>query len=493
MLEHSIVLLIITPLVGAYLIPLLGLWRERLSYPVAIAAVLLSAFFTFGLTGSVLTRGTIRYAVGGWPPPYGIELAADPLSAFMCLTISLISLLAVIYSKSYIEKELPGGKTTSYYTLLLLLIGGMLGAVVTGDLFNLFVLTEIFSISAYALVSIAERRGSFIASYRYLILAAIGTSLILLGTGYLYIITGTLNMADLALRLPTLDDPWVVFGAIAFFVVGFGIKTALFPLHAWLPNAYAVAPAPVSAIFSALVAKVGAYSLIRVLFTIFGVQLITGPIPVAAALTWVAAATILMGSLYAISQTDIKKMLAYSSVANTGYVLLGAGLAVELGMTGGILHILNHALATGCLFFCAGAVLYKTGIHRIEDFRGLGSKMPLTMAAFTLAAVSQVGIPPTAGFVSKFYLSLGALEAGEWIFIIVISLGSLMSALFYLRVIKLIYFGGDKLKEKAQMDELPPGMIIPIMILALGCVVLGIFVGLPLSMVESAVKLLLGM
>jgi multicomponent Na+:H+ antiporter subunit D len=409
----------------------------------------------------------------------------------MCLIISLLSLLAVIYSQKYTERELPGGKTTSYYTLILLLIGGMLGVVVTGDLFNLFVMTEIFSVAAYALVPMGDRRGSLIASYRYLILASIGTSLILLATGYLYTITGTLNMADLSARLPAFYDSWVVFGALAFLLVGFGVKAALFPLHTWLPDAYAIAPAPVTVILSALVSKVGAYSLIRVLFTIFEIDFVTRLIPVAPALTWVAAVTILVGSTFAISQTDINRMLAYSSMAHVGYVVLGIGLAVEMGMTGGILHIFNHALATGCLFFCAGAVIYKTGVRRIEDFRGLGGKMPLTMAAFTLAAASKVGIPPTAGFVSKFYLVLGALEAGGWIFVIVILLGSLISAVFYLRVINLLYFGGHE--GKVQRDELPLTMLIPMIILALGCTAFGIFVGIPLSVVEPAVRLLSGM
>ncbi len=507
-MDHAPILVVIAPFVGAYLIPLLGLWKEKLCYPVATVAALLSAFFSFWLTASVLELGTIRYYVGGWEPPWGIELVVDPLSAFMCLTISLVSLFAVIYSKNYIGRELPGGKTTSYYTLILLLIGGMLGAVVTGDLFNLFVLTEIFSVAAYALVCIGRKRGSLIASYRYLILASIGTSLILLGTGYLYVVTGTLNMADLAARLPALYDSWVVIGAMAFLVVGFGIKTALFPLHTWLPDAHSIAPAPISVILSALVIKVGAYSIIRVLFSIFGVEFITGPIPIASVLTWVAAVGILMGSLFAISQTDIKRMLAYSSVAHIGYVVMGVGLAMEIGMTGGILHIFNHALAKGCLFFCAGAVIYQTGIRSIDDFRGLGSKMPVTMAAFTLAAASMVGIPPTAGFMSKLYLALGTLEAGAWVFLIVILVGSFLTAVFYLRVINLIYFGESRVKSQESrvgvgdsrlqtpdsrlFREVPLTMLIPIIILALGCTLFGIFVFIPLSVVEPAVKLLLG-
>jgi multicomponent Na+:H+ antiporter subunit D len=515
-IDHSPILVVVIPFVGAYLIPLLGLWRkrERLCYLVSVVATLLSLLFSTSLVGSALTSGTIRYYVGGWEPPYGIELVVDPLSAFMCLIISLLSLFVVVYSRNYIEKELPKGKAISYYTLLLLLIGGMFGAVVTGDLFNLFVSTEIFSIAAYALVAIAGKKGAFIASYRYLILASIGTSLILLGTGYLYIITGTLNMADLSDKLPALYNSWVVFGALAFLLVGFCIKTALFPLHTWLAEAYSNTPAPIVVIFSALVSKVGAFSLIRVLFTIFQIEFVTGPIPVTQALAWVAAATVLIGSMFALSQTNLTLMLAYSSMAHVGYVVLGIGLGVEMGMTGGILHIFNHALATGCLFFCAGAVLYKSGIRRIDDLRGLAGRMPLTAAAFTLAAASKVGIPPTAGFVSKFYLIMGALEARRWPFIIVILASSLISAVFYLRVINLIYF--NRHEEKSQTNnifinppaslppftkgdkwglkrEIPLAMLIPTIILSLGCAIFGILARVPLLVVRPAVRLLLGM
>ncbi|HAI22011.1 MAG TPA: hypothetical protein DCM14_08990 [Clostridiales bacterium UBA8153] len=491
-MENAPILVVMAPFIGAYLIPLLGLWWERYCYWVAAAATGLSVLFSLTLVGSVLAQGTIYYTVGGWEPPWGIELVVDPLSAFMCLVVSLVSLLAGAYSRSYIKKELPEGKATSYYTMMLLLTGGLLGVSVTGDLFNLFVMTEIFSVAAYALVPMMGRKGSFLASYRYLILASIGTSLLLLGTGYLYMVTGTLNMADLAARLPVAYayHPWVVLAALAFFLVAFGVKSALFPLHAWLPDVYTVAPAPV-AVLSTLVTKVGAYSLIRVLFSVFGMPLITGAIPVAPALSWMAAAAILAGSVVALQQSDIMRMLAYSSVAHIGYVMLGIGLAVQLGLTGGILHILSHALAKGCLFLCAGAVMYRAGIRRIDDFRGLGYRMPLTMAAFTLAAASIAGIPPTVGFMSKFYLALGAMETGSWVLVAVIVAGSLLTALVYLRVILLMYFGA---REGPQLKEEPPlGMLVPIVTLALACAVLGIFVRVPLSLVGPGVRVLLGM
>ncbi len=492
MIEHLPILVVMVPLIAAYLMPALGLWRKGLCHPLATASTFISFCISLVLTKYVMTYGTISYHLGGWEPPWGIELVVDYFSAFMCVTITFISLLAVIYSKNYVDKELPKGKTTSYYTLLMLLIGGMLGVVVTGDMFNLFIFTEIMSVAAYALVAISKKKESFIASYKYLLLGAIGTSFILLGTGYLYIITGTLNMADLSIRLQPWYGSYVVLAALAFFMVGFGIKTALFPLHTWLPDAHSIAPSPISVILSALVIKVGAYSIIRVSFTIFQPEFVTEVMPIMSVLTWVAAAAILIGSLFAISQTDIKRMLAYSSVAHIGYVILGVGLATEMGTTGGILHIFNHAMAKGALFFCAGAIIYKTGLRNIHDLAGLGDKMPITAAAFALAAVSMIGLPPTAGFFSKFYLCLGALEAGAWTFAIVILLASFLTAVFYFRVINLIYFGEHKQEEHVEVDEVPPSMLVPIVILALGCIIFGIFVGIPLSVVGPAVELLLG-
>ena len=489
---HFPILVVMVPLMAAYLMPVLGLWRRRLCYPLATVSIFISFCISLVLVRSVMASGTISYHLGGWTPPWGIELVVDYLSAFMCITITFISLLTVVYSENYINKELPTGKTTLYYTLLMLVIGGMLGVVVTGDLFNLFVFTEVFSIAAYALVAIAGKREAFIASFRYLLMGAIGTSLVLLGISYLYAITGTLNMVDLSVRL----QPWygssIVSAALAFLIVGFSIKTALFPLHTWLPDAHSIALSPISVMLSALVIKVGAYAIIRTLFTVFQPGFITEVVPVAPVLTWLAAAAILIGSLFAISQTDLKRMLAYSSVAHIGYVVLGIALATEMGMTGGILHIFNHAMAKGCLFLCAGAIIYKTGLRNISDLTGLGVRMPITAAAFALSALSMMGIPPTAGFFSKWFLCMGAIEAGGWIFAIVILLGSLLTAVYYFRVLYVIYFGEHKHVEQVGTDEVPPGMLVPIAILALGCILFGIFVGIPLSVVEPAVRVLLG-
>lgn len=494
--EHYSILVVMIPLTAAYLMPVIGLWRSSFCYHIAVVSSVIAFCLSLALTRHVLSYGTISHHLGGWAPPWGIELVVDYLSAFMCITITAISLLAVVYSKNYIKKELPERKISIYYTLLMITIGGMLGVVVTGDMFNLFVFTEIFSIPAYALVAVAGKKESYIASFRYFFLGAIGASFILLGTAYLYIITGTLNMADLSTRLPEWYGSYVVFAGIAFLIVGYAIKAALFPLHVWLPDAHSIAPSPISVILSALVIKVGAYAIIRILFTVFQPEFVLDVLPIAAALTWLGAFAILFGSVFAISQIDIKRMLAYSSVAHIGLVILGIGLGTEAGMTGGLLHIFNHALAKACLFFCAGAIIYKTHLRNMNEMAGIGERMPITSAALVLSAVSMIGLPPTAGFISKFYLCRGALDAGMWIFILVILTGSLLTAVFYFRLINIIYFKKSRSAEerKTGMDEAPLSMLIPIVILAVACIFFGLFSGLPgmpLDVVEEASKLLL--
>lgn len=493
--SHLPILVVLIPLVTAYITPILG-WRDkRICSPLAMASMALTFLASLILARSVLTDGIVSYHMGGFMPPFGIELVVDYFGAYMCIVISFVTLMATIYSRDYIAKELHESKTSSYYTLLMLMTGGMMGASVTGDLFNLFVFFEILSISSYALVAITGKKVAILASYKYLLLGAIGSSFMLIAIAYLYISTGTLNMADLSTRLPGVysvwSSSWTLLVALSLFIVGFSIKAALFPLHTWLPDAHSMAPSSISAVLSGLVIKVGALAIIRVLFNVFQPEFVIETMPVTSIISWMAAAAIIVGSLFAISQTDLKRMLAYSSVAQIGYVMLGVGIANQIGLSGGILHIINHAFMKGCLFLCAGAIIYKTGLRNIRDFGGLGSRMPITMAAFTLAALSMVGIPPTCGFISKWYLALGAWYSGAWLFIIVILLSSLMNAIYYLRVVNIAYFGVSR--GKIRMDDAPIMMLIPIVILAMGCLILGVGAKLPLTLVTPAAKALLGL
>jgi multicomponent Na+:H+ antiporter subunit D len=365
-----------------------------------------------------------------------------------------------------------------------------MGIVITGDIFNLYVFVEISSLAGYALIATAKKRESLTASFNYLIIGTIAATFMLLGIGHLYMVTGTLNMADLGQRLPALYDSRVVRTAFAFFTVGLSIKVALFPLHIWLPNAYANAPSPVGAILAATGTKVGAYALLRVMFTVFDLEFDLRVVPFTKILLVVSSVAIIAGSVLAVAQTNLRRMLAYSSVGQVGYIVLGAAIAGQTAMAGSLVHILNHALMKGTLFMVAGILLFSTGKENIADLRGLGRKMPVTMAAFTIAALSMVGVPLTVGFVSKWYIAVGAVETGLWYLVPVVLLSSLLTAVYFWRVIEGIYFG--KPTGAAEVESAPPGLVMPTAVMAGLCLYFGIFAAVPLDIARKAAAMLLG-
>ena len=486
---QATILIILVPLMFSYAIPLLG-WRWRGSaFFVALAAIGASMVCSFILLYTVLTQGTIHYHLGGWLPPWGIEYVIDPLNGFMGVVVCVLSFLVTLSSRVSVEKELPD-KKVRFYTLYLLLFTGLMGILVTGDVFNLYVFLEIASLTAYALIAIGED-GAPLAAFNYIIMGTIGACFYLLGVGYLYIMTGSLNIADLAKLLPALHQSNVILIALAFFLIGTAIKMGLFPLHVWLPDAYTYAPSAVSSFIAPLMTKVMAYILIRVLFSVFQPSYVFQTLPIGVILSWLGAAAILIGSIFAIVQVDLKRMLAYSSVANIGFIVLGIGLANKLGFIGGFFHILNHAFMKATLFLVAAGIMYKMGMRNIYQFRGLRRKMPLTMTAFTIAALSMVGVPPTAGFFSKVYLILGAIQARQWFFIAVILISSLLNAVYFFKVIEMAFFkpgeakpgGNTSQEEKIGMDEMPWSMLIPTLVIAVGILLLGIFNGRIISSV----------
>jgi multicomponent Na+:H+ antiporter subunit D len=483
---HSVILIILVPLMSSYAIPLIGWKWRKTAFFIAQAAVTASMICSLVILHAVMTQGTIHYHLGGWLPPWGIEYVVDPLNAFMLVMVCVLSFFITLSSRASVEKELPD-KKVRFYTIYLLLFTGLLGITVTGDVFNLYVFLEIASLTAYALIAIGED-GAPLAAFNYIIMGTIGACFYLLGVGYLYIMTGSLNMADLAKLLPPLYESKVTLVALVFFVMGMGIKMGLFPMHFWLPDAYTFAPSAVSSFIAPLMTKVMAYVLFRVLLTIFQPSYSLQTVPVGVVLTWLAAAAILFGSILAIAQSDLKRMLAYSSVANIGYIVLGLGMGNKPALIGGLFHILNHAFMKAALFMATAGIMYKTGMRNIFQFRGLRRKMPLTMAAFIVATLSMVGIPPTAGFFSKLYLILGAIEAKQWFFIAVILISSLLNAVYFFRVIEMAFFkpynsghaapsvpAADE--EKSGMDEMPWSMLIPTLVIAAGIVLLGIFNG----------------
>jgi len=474
------VLIVIVPFISALLVFVIGWWNRRLSCGLVIAVLAAVFLLSIGIMKDVMANGTIHYWLGGWEPPWGIEYAVDYLNAFMLVIISFVSLVVTIYSKKSVEKELPD-KIVPFYSLYLLLITGLMGIVITGDLFNVFVFLEIAAISCYALIAVG-RKGASYSSFKYVVMGTVGASFYLLGVGYLYIVTGSLNMADVSNLLPALYDSKVVLTAGVFMLVGIALKMAVYPLHAWAPGAYSDAPSAVSALIAPLMTKVGAYLMIRIFYTVFKPYFFVDVIPLASILTWIAAVSIILGSVYAIAQSDLKKMLSYSVVAQIGYIALGIGLANKTGLTGAILHILNEAFTKGCVFMVAGAIIYKTGSCNITGFKDLYRKMPFTMSAFLIGAFSMVGIPPTSGFFSKLYLIIGSIDAKQWIFVAVLLTSSILNVIYFFRVIKIAAFE-EAIPDYSRttpyityrLDEAPLSMLIPILVMAAGILVCGIF------------------
>jgi len=478
--EHFPVLVIAISLLSAFTILVAGWLNKKSCAFISIATILVQFVMSIFILNHVLTKGTIHYWIGGWKPPWGIEYVVDALNAYVLVILLFLALVCVVYSKRSIEHELPH-KIVPFYTVYQLLVTGLCGVVVTGDIFNLYVFVEIMSLSAYALI--ASRGGIALkASFTYLVLGSIGACFFLLGIGFLYSVTGSLNMHDLSLLLPCYYGNRVVQAAFVFFLVGLSIKMALFPLHTWLPDAHSFAPSEISAMLSGIIIEVSTYALIRVCFSVFTLNFLT-LLPIFDILCWIAAFGIIIGSILAIAQYNLKRMLAYSSVSQMGYIMLAVGLSVSAtthpwcGLTPALMHILNHALMKGCLFLVAGAFIYKAELWYISDFRGLGRKMPYTCTAFTLAAISMIGVPPSVGFVSKVYIILASLDAGKFVFVAIMLLSTLLNLVYFWRVIETMYMKreeGEEHSSPSVKDEIPLSMLIPILTLASLCIIMGI-------------------
>ena len=457
------VIIVVLPLVMSFFIFFSGWWASRAGFPLAVGSLACCVLLSVGIMNAVLTRGTIHYWLGGWQPPWGIEYYVDHLNSYMLVLVSSLSLFTAIYAKKTVEAEMPD-RVALFWCLYLLLNTGILGIIITGDLFNLFVLLEVASLTGYSLVAIGKGRARF-ASIRYLIIGTIGASFYLIGIGYLYIMTGSLNMVDLRLLLPGLYETKVIQAAFVFIFIGFGIKIALFPLHAWQPDAYTYAPSAVSLIMSTAVAKTSAYALIRVIFSVFTLDFIKGFLPVFDILCWVAAIAMIAGSIFAIVQNNFKKMLAYSSIANVGYIVLAIALApfTTQGLNPALMHILNHAVIKACMFMAACAFIYKFDLWDIRKFEGLGRRMPFTCFALLLAVLAMIGMPPSAGFVTKWYLILAILDAQKYHFVAFVFVSTLLMIVYFWRLIEIIYVRAtpDRIQSELRIEEAPASMLIP--------------------------------
>lgn len=450
---------------------LAALWRPRLAFPIAAvgtAAALAAALFGLATT---LREGRIEYVFGSWPRPLGIEYILDPLSGTMVVLVTFFGFICILYGRRQVDalfRPMDG----YYYGLLLLLLTGLSGIVLTGDVFNLFVFLEISSLATYALIATGGQRAT-VAAFRYLLLGTVGASLYLLGVGFIFFQTGTLNMAHLAELLPELYGDRSVFVGLALIVTGLGLKTAIYPLHIWLPDSYAYSPPPVATLIAAVATKVGAYAMIRLLFWMFDPTYIAEQIPVTRWILWLSMLGIIIASIQAMPQKDFRRLLAFSSVSQIGFIGLGIGLATPLSIVAAVFHIINHAVMKACLFMAAGYINFRFGKDSVSDLAGIGGAMPWTAASVLVAGLSLIGIPPTGGFFSKWYLIQAAVTEQEWLPLVVILAGSLLTAAYVFRILRYIFLTPPaKPFEARQQPQLL--MVVPMVALAATAIVLGL-------------------
>lgn len=489
MLAHLPVLLVIIPLMASPLCMILK--QPRLVWLFALIISGIAFLISIILLQQVMASGTISYEMGGWAPPWGIEYRIDQLNAYILLIVTAISTVVLLAAHISIQKEIPEDRHTLFYTLYLLSLAGLLGITTTGDAFNVFVFLEISALSSYALIALGRDRRALWASYQYLIMGTIGATFILIGIGLMYQMTGTLNMEDLAARLPEVAQTRTVFTAFAFFIVGVCIKLALFPLHLWLPNAYAYAPSIATAFFAATATKVAIYLLIRFTFSIFGLSFAFTTLPLQTLFLVLGLLGIFAASAAAIYQKNVKHLLAYSSVAQIGYMIVGYSMSTTTGLMATLLHLFNHALMKGALFLALGAVVYRIGSAQLSQFNGLGRQMPLTMAAIVVGGLSLIGVPLTVGFISKWYLVLGAIEKGWWPVAMLILLGSLLAIVYVWRIVEAAYFK-EPLAGREAVNEAPIAFLVPVWLLVLANIYFGVDTRLSVQVAHAASQSLFG-
>ncbi len=485
---HIPILIIISPLLAAFLV----LFTRKHKIILATVSIIASIVFTLTLSSQVLSGDKIIYHLGGWRGPIGISLVVDGLSFFFSLITLGLGLLVIIYS----IPERRYGRT--YYFLLLISLSSMIGVIYTADIFNMYVFYELLSLAVYLLIAYPKTGVTLRASFNYLIMGGVGLSFFLLGVGFLYAMTGTLDIFHIAERLPAAfnSSTRMVLMSIVLIVTGMGIKIAVFPLHGWLPDAHSMAPSPVSALLSGVTVKIGIYCLIRVVYTVFSTEifLLIGSHNI---LMVLGVVSLLFGASMALAQKDLKRLLAYSTINQLGIVLIGLGIGTELGLTGALFHVLNHAIMKSTLFFCAGIMIAETGTREVQGLNGFSRQQPVITFAFVIASLGMIGIPPINGFASKWLICLAAVEAGYTFLVVIILTASAIAAAYYFRVIQVLFSGPLK---QDPMHAHEGGQVIhggnlfrswPIYILAAACLLLGLIPTLGISLVKPAVSLLL--
>lgn len=477
----------------ALVIPLLR--RQRFRYTLILGFLVLGTVFLSSvyLLYHVNTVAPILYVFGGHEANYGIELVIDPFSALFTTIISGLSLIIYIYSAGDATDGIEQSEYGRYYVLLFILLMSLFGMLYTNDLFTTYVFIEILSITTCAIISIKRKRDAYASAFRYVMMNEIGSLSYLFGVALLYMVTGFTNMTLVgdALQQAYVLYPLNVVIAFSFMVVGLGIKAAIFPFHVWLPDAHSSAPSTSSALLSAIVIKVYLLVLVKLLFRVFKMDILQD-LHIETILIIVASIAMLMGSVFAIAQKDVKRMLGYSSVSQVGYILLGIGLLSFEGLRSAFFHILSHGLMKTALFLSVGEIIYYKKTRQVDDFDGMGFIMPVAMSVFSIAALGMIGLPFTSGFISKLYLGTAILEDNHMIFLVIVILSSFLNVIYYLPIIILAFLRNDKYHYRlTSIERTPRTMIAPLILLGLFIVVLGVFPNLVTGWMESAVSTLI--
>jgi multicomponent Na+:H+ antiporter subunit D len=497
MSDHLPVLVLLAPLFGAIAIGLFGMRDHRICLPVVLSALVVSLCCAIGIVFKVHAGGTLDYFVAGWKAPLGIGivLRADAINSPILVVIAIVALLAAVFTVRPAD-ERDTEKTPHFYILFLLLCVGLFGITITGDAFNVFVLIEVTALTSYGLIAIGSSKRCKVAAFHYLVMGTVGASFYLIGVGYLYLKLGSLNMQDIHTILASnesLADSRAIRTAFVFILVGIWTKMAFFPLHGWLPNAYSYSPSGSSAILAPLVTKVSVYVMVRMMVSVFGLDRLEANVEWGHFVVWLAVIAIAAGSTMALAQREIKKMLCCLIIAEVGYMVGGAWLGdpQRWGLTGTVYHILADALMTSCLFLAAGTFAKWHGAVKLEDLSGVFRKMPLAAAGFVVGGLAIIGVPPTCGFYSKFYLIRGAIEAGQWVYVAALLASSLVNAVLFFRIFEIAYFGKNPVESSGHGDdhghghegepvvrrEPPLHALIPVLVAAALVVLLGLFNG----------------
>ncbi|MCY4324295.1 MAG: monovalent cation/H+ antiporter subunit D family protein [Gammaproteobacteria bacterium] len=492
---HLPMLQVLVPLLTA---PFVLLLQPRgLAWAAATAASLMAFAIAVMLALTVVGDAPLTYQVGRWPAPYGIELRVDDFSALLLLIITGASSVTLLGGWQSLAHALPSARQPYYFSAWLLALTGFVGIAVSADAFNIFVFMEVSSLASYVLIAGGPDRRALSAVFKYLIMGTVGATFYLVGIGLVYMMTGTLNLADMAVRISDVADTRPVLLAAGFITVGLALKAAIFPLHIWLPNAYAYAPHIATAFLAACATKVALYVLLRFDFVVLQHSASEHAVQFAGYLMPLAVLGILVGSGVAIFERDLKRLLAFSSVAQIGYMLLGASLVTIAGLNAAILHMFNHALAKGGLFLVVAAFCTVAASSQLEQIGGIARKMPWTFAAFVVCGLSLIGVPGTAGFLSKWYLVTAALDYGALgiALVGVILVSSLMAVVYIWRVVESACFAGefgDDADSDSETAAVPPLLFIAVWIVALANLYFGLASALPIELAASAANLLMG-